>query len=241
MAALRLFPDYAAAPTARERAGMRASNRRGQLAMFDGSAPTASTLPQQPTPVGPTYRERRAARAARLRDWADKRETRGAAALNQADTMAAAIPLGQPILIGHHSERRDRNYRNRIDTTARRGLADLDKAREMNARADEIERQAAHAIYNDDTDAADRLRERIADLEAQRDRIKAYNATCRKGSTPDLSILDDRQRAELASVQKHTPYNSKGGRFPGYALSNLSGNISRQRKRLADLEQKEQQ
>ncbi len=29
--------------------------------------------------------------------------------------MAQAIPFGQPILVGHHSEKRDRRYRGRIE------------------------------------------------------------------------------------------------------------------------------
>lgn len=181
-----------------------------------------------------TYRERREARAARLREWAEKREQRGAADVEHAREMGAAIPLGQPILTDHHSARRDINYRNRIDSTYRRGFDSLRKAEQMHARADNIEAAAERAIYSDDHDAAERLVERIAELEAERDRIKQYNATCRKG-TPDPSILDDHQRSALASVQKHTPYNSKGGAFPAYALSNLSGNISRLRKRLAQL------
>lgn len=187
-----------------------------------------------------TYRERREARAERLREWAGKRETRAAADLDRAHTMAAAIPFGQPILTDHYSAGRDRNYRDRIHNTQRRGFESLNKAASMNARADEIERQAAHAIYSDDHDAIDRLRERIAELEAERDRIKAYNATCRKGSTPDPSLLDDKQRRDLAVAQQYQPHACKNGRFPGYGLSNLSGNISRQRKRLAQLEQEAQ-
>src|SRR5690606_31673345 len=34
--------------------------------------------------------------------------------------MAAGIPLGQPILVGHHSERRDRRFREKIHNTFRK-------------------------------------------------------------------------------------------------------------------------
>ena len=190
-------------------------------------------ISDEPTPTR-TYRERREAKAERLRDWANKRETRGTASVERAREMGAAIPFGQPVLVDHYSYGRDMNYRNRIGKTYDRGFSDLAKAGEMNARADGIEAQAAHAIYSDDHDAIERLTERIEALEAERDRIKRYNATCRKGA-PDLSILDDTQRADLASVQRHTPYNSKNGAMPAYALSNLSGNITRNRKRLAQL------
>lgn len=105
-------------------------------------------------------------------------------------------------------------------------------------RRDDIEDQLAGAIYSDDPDAVEQLRARIAKLEAERDRIKAFNASCRKGQ-PDESLLDERQRRGLESVRRHSAYSlSKGGGMPAYALSNLSGNISRQKKRLEALERK---
>ena len=181
-----------------------------------------------------TYRERREARAERLRDWADSRDRKAATAEAAARRTADIIPLGQPMLTDHYSYRGDRNRRDRMTANFAKAYEHSAKADEMRRRADSIETAADRAIYSDDPDALDRLREKLADLEAERDRIKRYNATCRKGA-PDLSILDDRQRADLASVQRHTPYNSKGGAMPAYALSNLSGNIKRTRDRIAQL------
>jgi hypothetical protein len=181
-----------------------------------------------------TYRERREARAERLEGWADKRESKGNAAIGTARARADLIPFGQPILVGHHSERADRNYRGKINAGFERGFADLAKADAMRSRAANITAQAAHAIYSDDADAIERLTERIDGLEAERARIKAFNVSARKGA-PDVSLLDERQRADLASAQRYSPHSCKNGAFPGYALSNLSGNISSQRKRLAAL------
>jgi hypothetical protein len=53
-------------------------------------------------------------RAGALQDKADRRAAQARAKLDRADQMAEHIPLGQPILIGHHSENRDRRYRERI-------------------------------------------------------------------------------------------------------------------------------
>ena len=182
-----------------------------------------------------TYRDRREARADRLEGWADKRETRGTAALDRAHEMASAIPFGQPILVGHYSAHRDMNYRNRIGATMDRGIADTRKADEMRTKAGNIRAAADHAIYRDDDDAIERLTERIAGLEAERERIKAYNASCRVGA-PDESLLSARQRADLASVRRHSAYSlGKRGEMPAYHLSNLGGNITKQRARLAQL------
>lgn len=182
-----------------------------------------------------TTRERRERRAARLREWAAKREQKAVQSSAQARELGSQIPLGQPILVGHHSERGHRRHLARIDSAMSRAAEHADKARSMESRADNIEAALDCSIYSDDADAVERLRERIAALEAERDRIKAYNASARKGA-PDESLLDGRQRATLESVRRHTPYAlGKGGGFPAYVLSNLSGNIKRNRDRLAVL------
>lgn len=94
----------------------------------------------------------------------------------------------------------------------------------MDARAAEIERQAEHAIYSDDHDACDRLRERIATLEAQREQMKAKNAAFRVSHKTELKALTSAYQRDLAMPHQ------------GFELTNLSGNINRQKKRLAELE-----
>lgn len=179
-----------------------------------------------------TYRERREARAERLRGWAETREQRAAACLAAEPSYRSDWAfITQPGRIG------ERERMNRRDERRRESLT---KAASMRGRADGIEAQLEHAIYSDDEDAIPRLRERIAGLEAERDRVKAYNASCRKGAR-DLSLLDERQRTQLASTALHSPYQIRAnGSAPAYWTANLSGNIARQRKRLAALEREEQ-
>ncbi len=185
-----------------------------------------------------TYRDRREARAERLREWAQKREAKAGAASQKAHDMASVIPFGQPIHVGHHSEGTDRRYRDRMRKTMDAAVENGRKAREFESRADGIADQLASSIYSDDPDAIEALKVRIAGLEAERDRIKAYNATCRKGAA-DQSLLNDRERADLLSLARNCPYQlGKGGAFPGYKLSNLNGNLKRNRDRLAALEAK---
>lgn len=187
-----------------------------------------------------TYRERREARAERLREWAAKRDTKAAAGFERAHDLAGVIPFGQPILAGHHSQGRDERYRARIAGTMDRACEDAAKAQSMSSRADGIESQLERSIYSDDVDAVERLEERLAVLEAERDRIKAYNASCRKaaksGGMGDQSLLDEKQRADILNLARVCAWQvGAGGAFPGYALSNLSGNIKRNRDRLAEL------
>ena len=185
----------------------------------------------------PTYRERREAKAERLRDWADKREAKAESAYTAARTVADQIPFGQPILVGHHSQRRAERDADRIHRNMGKSFEHSKKAEEMRRKAANIESAADAAIYSDDPDACERLADKIATLEAERDRIKRYNATARKGS-PDLTILTDAERKDLESVLRYAPYQSKNGAFPSYVLSNLGKKIKTARDRLADLEAK---
>lgn len=182
-----------------------------------------------------TYRERREAKADRLREWADKRETKADTTRSRTDQLADMIPFGQPILVGHHSEGRARRDQDRIHNGMRSSIADYHKAENFRRRADGIERAADNAVYSDDVDAVERLEARIAAREAQRDRIKAFNAAARRGS-PDLSLLTEAERADILNIAKNAPYQlGKGGAFPGYVLSNLGATIRKDRARLEGL------
>lgn len=181
-----------------------------------------------------TYRERREARAERLRGWAEKREVRAQAQLtSQPELRHDWAFITQPGRIV---------ARERMNAADDRAVASLRKAESMSSRADGIEAQLDVSIYSDDPDAVERLRERIAGLESERDRVKAFNATCRKGA-PDWSLLTEREKRNLLRVAEISAYSvtDKAGRFkgfPSYHLTNLSGNIARQRKRLESLERK---
>jgi hypothetical protein len=182
-----------------------------------------------------TRRERLEARAERRRQWADGREAKSGAAFERARAIADGIPMGQPILVGHHSERRHRRDVGRIESGMAAGLEHGRAAEEHASRADGIEAQLSRSIYSDDADAVERLEEKIAELEGERDRIKAYNMSCRRGAR-DVSLLDEEQQEELASVARACPYQIRdNGAAPAYWSSNLSGNIRRNRERLEQI------
>lgn len=65
--------------------------------------------------------------------------------------MADCIPFGQPILVGHHSEGRDRNFRKRIHNTFGKSFQAQDKAKHYEQKAAAIENN--RAIFSDDPQA----------------------------------------------------------------------------------------
>jgi Domain of unknown function (DUF3560) len=177
-----------------------------------------------------TYRERRLARAERLRGWAEKRVARANADLtSQPDLRNDWAFITQP---GHIPERARMNARDD------RAFRSLDKADRMASRADGIERAAANAIYSDDPDAVDALTAKIARLEAERARIVAYNRAVRKAgkvTNEALALLDAKGRADVMGLAKIGMLRPDGA-LPGYVTSNISGNLSRLRARLSGLE-----
>ena len=66
--------------------------------------------------------ERVQERADRFEDYSTKRETEALRARDAVDAIAGNIPLGQPILIGHHSERRARKDAERIESGMRQAV-----------------------------------------------------------------------------------------------------------------------
>lgn len=181
-----------------------------------------------------TYRERREARANRLRGWAAKRETDAAAALKQGEQFRGDYAFNtQP---GHIPERA------RLIAREARAYESQGKARGMAAKADEIDRQADNAIYMDDDDATERLTTKLEALEAQRERIKAINKACKKLSQEQYDRLltngegepelSDNERASLISNRRAFGTAYRPG-YPPYVLTNLGGTIRKEKQRLA--------
>ena len=169
-----------------------------------------------------TTRERRLSRAERLRGWSEKREAQSDALHEDARAQTASIPFGQPILVGHHSERGHRAAIERGWSKMGAAVENDRKAADMAARAASIEAQAAGAIYTDDADAGERLAEKIAAMEGQRDRMKAANTAYRAAHRAELKAMTAYERS-LA-----VPY-------PSWQITNLTANIGRAKQRLAGL------
>lgn len=176
-------------------------------------------------PPRPTYRERRERRAERRRSWAEGRTTKADAAAEAARGATAGIPFGQPILVGHHSQRRHERALERADDKTRKAVEHSRMAAHHEQAADTIQSQLDASIYDDDPDAIERLRRRIEEREAKRDAMKEANSVYRKA-----------HRAELRAM---TPYQrNQAVPHPGWEVSNLGANINRDRKRLARLEKR---
>ena len=108
---------------------------------------------------------------------ANKNKVESEKTFNHADKMAQAIPFGQPILIGHYSEKSDRNFRAKIDRTFRKGL-ELKKTAEYYAdKANRIEN--SHVIRSDDPEAIQKLKEKLTEIDKEIEQVKEHNKQCK--------------------------------------------------------------
>lgn len=180
-----------------------------------------------------SYERKLDAKRERLLARADKAEREGDARIARANSDAAAIPLGQPILVGHHSEKRDRNFRNRIHNNYSKGHELKQKASRLRQRAAGV---GTAGISSDDPDAVVKLSEKLEELEKKQQLYKAINKALRKadrtGSDEELRELglSDKTIAELK-----TPDFAGYRGIPSYVLSNNSSNMRRIRQRIEAL------
>lgn len=187
-----------------------------------------------------TYRERREARLAKRLEWAAKRQAKSEAAFTAASKLADSIPMGQPILVGHHSEAHARRDADRIDANMRKGCDSADMAKQHSVAADTIEHELNRSIYSDDPDALDALAAKVADLEASRERMKLVNAA-HKAFLKDPAALDGPKFAGLTEAERVkvrtyvSPYSWLPHPIPPYGLTNLGATIRATKKRIDDV------
>ena len=183
-----------------------------------------------------TYRERRLAKADRYEEWAGKRQAKSDAAAAKSSELAGLIPFGQPVISGHHSEGRHRNHIKKIQNGFRSAWENQEKAESMAAKAATIRAQAENAIYSDDPDAAERLRERLEWLESRRNSVKSYNKSCRDGK-PDPELLHPEERKYLNGPSHVVAHCTKpDGQLAAFVSTNIGGTIRTTRKRLEAIE-----
>lgn len=112
--------------------------------------------------------ERAEQRADRFEDYSDSRASDAQAARAGVEAIAGNIPFGQPILVGHHSERRARKHADKIENGMRRAVS-------MWETADYWKSRAAGALNHADYKALPAVRaRRIKGLEADKRKQTSY-------------------------------------------------------------------
>lgn len=185
-----------------------------------------------------TRRERLERKVEKRAEWAAKAEARSDAHYNTGHRMLDAIPMGQPILIGHHSEKRDRAYRERAGNHMSKFVAERALAKHHEDKAEGLAAQLDKAIYSDDSDAVEAIEARIAENEAKREQMKTINKLYRKGDAAGLAALGIDLETLKNKLAEAGGYWGKAPHLP-YEMSNLGGRITADRKRLEYVKQQQ--
>lgn len=136
--------------------------------------------------AGARFEERKEMRAERRAKRAEKLMAEAEGSRKVFDRIHDAIPFGQPILVGHHSERRHRRDLKRASSHFDRWMQLSQRARELGARSE------SDAIRSDDPDALAKLQVELDIAKVERELEKNANAQVRKLG----------RRAELAQPGK---------------------------------------
>ena len=179
------------------------------------------------------YEQQQEDKRQRLLDAAGKATARSNAAHARAQEIASYIPFGQPILVGHHSERHHRADLKRIDNGYRKAFEESDRAKELERRAEAV---GTGGISSDDPAAIGKLEAKIQTLEHQRGTMKKINrAHARYLKNPSVDLSGFAPEIALKIKDYKPAYSWEPHPYPPYSFQNLGGRIRQAKKRVEQL------
>jgi uncharacterized protein DUF3560 len=185
-----------------------------------------------------TRRQRLERKLEKREEWSASRTAKANAASDAAHRAVEHIPLGQPILTNHHSEKRHRRDLARCDSAMRHASEHSDMAAHHAGKAAGLERQLESSIFADDADAIAALEQRIAEREAECAWKASLNKAWRKGGPevvrtwtgPDGQRLGEKTLETIATTMRLCPWL----KVP-MDTTNLRANIRRDKERIAEI------
>lgn len=181
------------------------------------------------------YNLKKAARVARMEQRAAKLRAASDAAATRSKSISDRIPMGQPILVGHHSERRHRRDLEKIRKATSDSVKLAQKAKQLEQRAARAD--ANGAISSDDPKALSKLRAKLVELEADRARMQKANEAIRAGGDVAGKLrglgIDEKTTKRLLE-----PDPMKRVGFAPYTFKNLASNTKRIKERIEELERR---
>jgi protein-L-isoaspartate O-methyltransferase len=160
--------------------------------------------------------DRAEGRAERFEEYSERRADDAEAARNAVASISDQIPLGQPVLVGHHSERRARKDAQRIENAMRKAVDMWETSQYWTRRAAGAVRAAKYK------ERADVRYRRIKGLEAdKRKQEKAVSEAQMFLKMWGKENLTVDQAAKIAGYN-HIPYQEKGKPFTSSIYSMLT-------------------
>lgn len=191
--------------------------------------PVCNDSPVDSPAVETGFLDRQEARKERYEYLSASATAKSNALFSDAQKMADAIPFGQPILVGHHSEKSDRAYRSRF-------IRKFDQSFQLQQKADyyagKVDTVGNGGISSIDPDALVKLQAKLLKLETLQSQMKAVNAAIRKGDDQALKSLGYSD-SEIEIIKKPDTFGNIG--FARYKLTNNNAEIKRLKNRVAEI------
>lgn len=159
------------------------------------------------------YEERKQRRIERYKIVSEKAKKEAEARSNSNANRILRMTPGQPIIIGHHSEKKARRLHKQAEY-------DIKKSIELSDKSDYYEAKARHVknsnvIYNDDPNAIQKLKDKLERLENQRASIKARKHETWELTNIGANIRETKKRIKRLEEQENLVFADtkfKGGK-----------------------------
>lgn len=188
-----------------------------------------------------SYEMKLDAKRQRLLERAEKHRHISEASFQRVERICSMIPLGQPILVGHHSEKHHRADINRMNNGMRKGIDEEKYANHLEARAEAV---GTGGISSDDPEAVRKLKEQLEKAEKVQERMRAANKIIQ--AKPKNEWTFEKQTAleglAISTIQARGLFEKDFcGRigFADYQLTNNGANIRRLKLRIEQLTKNE--
>ena len=159
------------------------------------------------------YEERKEKRIERYNQLSKKAKERSQEYSNSNANRILEMTPGQPIIIGHHSEKKHRRLIEKAHADIRKSIEYDDKSNYYANRAESA--QNSKVIYNDDPNAINKLKEKLERLENERANIKAREHDTWELTNIGANIRETKLRIKRLEEQETLVFPDtefKGGR-----------------------------
>lgn len=159
------------------------------------------------------YEERRQRRIERYKIVSQKKREESDARANSNAQRILMMTPGQPILVGHHSEKRHRRLIEKANNDIKKSIELSDKSQYYEEKARNAENN--NAIYNDDPEAISKLKDKLERLENERNSIKAREHSTWELTNIGANIRETKLRIKRLEEQEQLVFPDtefKGGK-----------------------------
>ena len=148
--------------------------------------------------------ERRKRRIERYKELSLKAQERSSQYSNSNANRILQIAPGQPILVGHHSEKRHRRLIKKAQDDIRESIEEDNKSNFYKERAENAEN--SKVIYSDDPQAIIKLKEKLERLENEKASIKAREHSTWELTNIGATIRETKKRIERLEKLENTEF-----------------------------------